>query len=381
MLGMLGGLAEAAEGRHELVHFAPTGPAQRPTDCAAALDGIPGRAPPDRHPAALERLAKALESQAARSRSSCLAGAARRLPFLGLDVPAAARRAADDDDPRPAAAPPPRVGRPADDGAARPEVLARGGDLRSDLRELAASLRTTSSERLASRASGSSSRTPGFTSGSGRRAGGATSARRTCSPRQRSSRARTSKRCSRPSPSCGPIGRSSSSPLPDRARRFEARVCERLGMSGTRSCRRCTEARRLSSSRRSSRASGSRSWRRWRQERRPSPPRIRRWTRRAVTRRYGSIPRSPEAIAARHRAGACPTRGARAARARACSAVHVAGLRRGDAPRVRRPPWRIADHASRLRRLADFSRMTSQKLARRVRFLTMSHSRCRPSRR
>ena len=41
MLGMLGGLAEAAEGRHELVHFAPTGP-RNVARLAAALDGIPG---------------------------------------------------------------------------------------------------------------------------------------------------------------------------------------------------------------------------------------------------------------------------------------------------------------------------------------------------
>jgi glycosyltransferase involved in cell wall biosynthesis len=42
MLGMLGGLAEAAQGRHELVHFAPTGP-RNVRRLRAALDGIPGR--------------------------------------------------------------------------------------------------------------------------------------------------------------------------------------------------------------------------------------------------------------------------------------------------------------------------------------------------
>jgi glycosyltransferase involved in cell wall biosynthesis len=41
MLGMLGGLAEAADGRHELVHFAPTGP-RNVRRLQAALDGIPG---------------------------------------------------------------------------------------------------------------------------------------------------------------------------------------------------------------------------------------------------------------------------------------------------------------------------------------------------
>jgi glycosyltransferase involved in cell wall biosynthesis len=42
MLGMLGGLAEAAGGRHELVHFAPTGP-RNVARLRAALDGIPGQ--------------------------------------------------------------------------------------------------------------------------------------------------------------------------------------------------------------------------------------------------------------------------------------------------------------------------------------------------
>jgi glycosyltransferase involved in cell wall biosynthesis len=42
MLGMLGGLAEAAEGQHELVHFAPTGP-RNVRRLHAALDGLPGR--------------------------------------------------------------------------------------------------------------------------------------------------------------------------------------------------------------------------------------------------------------------------------------------------------------------------------------------------
>jgi glycosyltransferase involved in cell wall biosynthesis len=42
MLGMLGGLAEAAGGRHELVHFAPTGP-RNVARVRAALDGIPGK--------------------------------------------------------------------------------------------------------------------------------------------------------------------------------------------------------------------------------------------------------------------------------------------------------------------------------------------------
>jgi glycosyltransferase involved in cell wall biosynthesis len=42
MLGMLGGLAEAAQGRHEIVHFAPTGP-RNARRLRAALDGIPGR--------------------------------------------------------------------------------------------------------------------------------------------------------------------------------------------------------------------------------------------------------------------------------------------------------------------------------------------------
>jgi glycosyltransferase involved in cell wall biosynthesis len=41
MLGMLGGLAEAAGGRHELVHFAPTGP-RNVTRLRTALEGIPG---------------------------------------------------------------------------------------------------------------------------------------------------------------------------------------------------------------------------------------------------------------------------------------------------------------------------------------------------
>jgi glycosyltransferase involved in cell wall biosynthesis len=41
MLGMLGGLAEAAEGRHELVLFAPTGP-RNVARLRAALDGMPG---------------------------------------------------------------------------------------------------------------------------------------------------------------------------------------------------------------------------------------------------------------------------------------------------------------------------------------------------
>ena len=42
MLGMLRGLAEAAGSRHELVHFAPTGP-RNVARLRAALDGIPGR--------------------------------------------------------------------------------------------------------------------------------------------------------------------------------------------------------------------------------------------------------------------------------------------------------------------------------------------------
>jgi glycosyltransferase involved in cell wall biosynthesis len=42
MLGMLGGLAEAAGGRHELVLFAPTGP-RNVLRLRAALDAIPGR--------------------------------------------------------------------------------------------------------------------------------------------------------------------------------------------------------------------------------------------------------------------------------------------------------------------------------------------------
>jgi glycosyltransferase involved in cell wall biosynthesis len=41
MLGMLGGIAEASEGRHELVFFAPTGPQNRHR-VRAALNGIPG---------------------------------------------------------------------------------------------------------------------------------------------------------------------------------------------------------------------------------------------------------------------------------------------------------------------------------------------------
>jgi glycosyltransferase involved in cell wall biosynthesis len=41
MLGMLGGLAQAAGGRHELVHFAPTGP-RNVARLRAALNGIPG---------------------------------------------------------------------------------------------------------------------------------------------------------------------------------------------------------------------------------------------------------------------------------------------------------------------------------------------------
>jgi glycosyltransferase involved in cell wall biosynthesis len=41
MLGMLGGLAEAADGRHELVHFAPTGP-RNVARLRTALAGIPG---------------------------------------------------------------------------------------------------------------------------------------------------------------------------------------------------------------------------------------------------------------------------------------------------------------------------------------------------
>lgn len=41
MLGMLGGLAEAADGRHELVHFAPTGP-RNVARLRSALAGIPG---------------------------------------------------------------------------------------------------------------------------------------------------------------------------------------------------------------------------------------------------------------------------------------------------------------------------------------------------
>ena len=41
MLGMLGGIAEASEGRHELVFFAATGP-QNTRRVLAAVDGIPG---------------------------------------------------------------------------------------------------------------------------------------------------------------------------------------------------------------------------------------------------------------------------------------------------------------------------------------------------
>jgi glycosyltransferase involved in cell wall biosynthesis len=41
MIGMLGGLAQAAGGRHELVHFAPTGP-RNVARLRAALNGIPG---------------------------------------------------------------------------------------------------------------------------------------------------------------------------------------------------------------------------------------------------------------------------------------------------------------------------------------------------
>jgi glycosyltransferase involved in cell wall biosynthesis len=42
MLGMLNGLAEAADGHHELVHFAPTGP-RNVARLRDALDGIPGK--------------------------------------------------------------------------------------------------------------------------------------------------------------------------------------------------------------------------------------------------------------------------------------------------------------------------------------------------
>jgi glycosyltransferase involved in cell wall biosynthesis len=42
MLGMLNGLAEAADGNHELVHFAPTGP-RNVARLRDALDGIPGK--------------------------------------------------------------------------------------------------------------------------------------------------------------------------------------------------------------------------------------------------------------------------------------------------------------------------------------------------
>jgi hypothetical protein len=42
MLGMLAGLSAASEGRHEFVHFAPTGP-RNIRRLRAALDGIPGQ--------------------------------------------------------------------------------------------------------------------------------------------------------------------------------------------------------------------------------------------------------------------------------------------------------------------------------------------------
>jgi glycosyltransferase involved in cell wall biosynthesis len=42
MLGMLGGLAEAAGGQHEIVHFAPTGP-RNVARVRSALNGIPGK--------------------------------------------------------------------------------------------------------------------------------------------------------------------------------------------------------------------------------------------------------------------------------------------------------------------------------------------------
>ena len=95
------------------------------------------------------------------SRSGRVAGRAarrpaRRLPLLGLDVPAAARRPARDDRPRPRAAALPRLGRAGDAAHARAEVRARRADLRPDLRQLA----------LHRRRGGRAARRPG---GTGRR--------------------------------------------------------------------------------------------------------------------------------------------------------------------------------------------------------------------
>ena len=158
--------------------------------------------------------------------------------------------------------------------------------------------------------------------------------RPTSSPRRPSSRARTSTRCSRPSPSCAPVVRNSSSLSPDRARRSAARVCGRLGTCGTTNFRRCTGAQVLSSSHRSSRALGSRSWRRWRQERRAavvsSHPSMDEASGDAAVR---VDPCSAEGIAAGIEQ-ALARREVLAPRGLARGAVHLASLWRGDVARI-----------------------------------------------
>ena len=118
MLGMLGGIAEASEGRHELVFFAPTGPPEH-SECGRRSTGFraKGRSSSSRR---RRTSGEVLEPTAARA-GRAVRGPAGRFPLLGLDVSPAAGRSADDHGPRPRPDPPPRVGRSSDTGAPRPE--------------------------------------------------------------------------------------------------------------------------------------------------------------------------------------------------------------------------------------------------------------------
>ena len=86
--GMVAGLAEAAGGEHELVAFGPSGPRGREADPRGARRA--GRR--GAHAARAARAAAGVEPlRAAAGRAA--RRPARRLPLLGLDVPAAARAA------------------------------------------------------------------------------------------------------------------------------------------------------------------------------------------------------------------------------------------------------------------------------------------------
>ena len=104
--GSLGGLVEAAAGRHEIVAFAPTSPAGR-TAIPRALAGLDVEL--RLVPLPFSQRWRDGWSRLGRPSLERVVGPLRRPPLLRLDVPAAGRRRPRDDDPRPRAAPLPRV--------------------------------------------------------------------------------------------------------------------------------------------------------------------------------------------------------------------------------------------------------------------------------